>query len=110
MEEAIVDSTLDLNLSPAEYSIQSGVQGDMRTDTGDQAQFLTSVQKGCQEAVSQWPQTRAERVESLRQRVTSGVYQVDSAELAQCIWNNSTRFLETHSGNNGTRLAVAETR
>lgn len=100
MEEAIIDSTLDL--TPPEYSVRSGVQEDMLTDNRDQAQFLASVQKGCL-ASRRWPQNRAARVEMLRQRVTSGVYHVDSTELAQCIWRNSTRFLET-------RLTVAETR
>jgi len=94
MEEALVDSALDLNLPPSEYAVQAGVQGDMHTDTRDQAQLLASVQKGLL-ASRRWPQNRAARVETLRQRVASGVYQVDSAELAQSIWRNSTRFLET---------------
>lgn len=93
MEEAIADSTLDLNLPPAERSMQAGVQRDTCTNMEDQAQLLRHVQKSCPEA-SQWPQDRAARVEILRKRVISGVYRVDSVELAQCIWDNSTHFLK----------------
>jgi anti-sigma28 factor (negative regulator of flagellin synthesis) len=101
MEEAIADSTLDLNLPPAKGSVQAGVQRDTCTNRENQAQFLIDMQKSCQ-AASQWPQNRAARVEILRKRVISGVYHVDSTELAQCIWDNSTHFLEADR-------AVAET-
>lgn len=107
MEEAIVDSAPDLNLPPSECSVQSGVQEDMLTD--NQAQFLASVQKGFL-ASRRWPQNRAAWVENLRQSVTSGVYHVDSAKLALCIWRNSTRFLETSSTASGTSPNVSGTR
>ncbi|MGH2478543.1 MAG: flagellar biosynthesis anti-sigma factor FlgM [Ktedonobacteraceae bacterium] len=104
-----MDSTFDLNLPPADCSPQLGVQGEMFTERGNQAEILTSMQKSCQ-ATDNWPQNRAERVEILRQRVISGTYRVDSTELAQCIWHNSTRFLETGSVVAESDPAVAETR
>lgn len=95
MEEAMVDSTLDLNLPSADGALPAGgVQGD-------QVKFPASVYQSYQ-ALCQWSQSRAQRVESLQQCVTSGVYCVDSTELAQCIWNNSTHFFEID-------FAVAET-
>lgn len=93
MEEVIVDSMPDLHVLPAECLVQAGVQGERGPNTGDQAQFPISVQKGCP-ALSQWPQNRAQRVELLRQYVISGAYRVDSAELAQSIWHNATHFFE----------------
>lgn len=93
MEEAMVDNTLDLNLLPAEYTFQAGVQRDEDTNRGEQAQLLSSTSQGCL-VTGQWPLIRAQRVEILHQCVTSGIYRVDSAELAQCIWDNSTHFLE----------------
>ena len=101
MEEAIVDVALDLNLPPSEEHFQPGVQEDMLTDNRDQAQHLAQVQKGSQ-ASCRWPQDRAAWVETLRLSIANGAYHVDSAELAQCIVRNSTRFVETS-------LALAET-
>lgn len=101
MEEAIVDVALDLNLLPSEAAPQTEAPEDMFTDNRDQAQPLANRQKGRQASRS-WPHNRAARVESLRLSISNGVYQIDSAELAQCILRNSTRFLETS-------LVVAET-
>ncbi len=109
MEEAIVDSMLDLNLPPVNCAEQLGVQGEMSTERGKSADRLTSTQKSGQET-GHWSQSRTERVEILWQRVSSGTYHVDSTELAQCIWHNSTRFLETSSVVTETDPAVAETR
>lgn|SRR5690242_10085382 len=94
MEEAIVDVALDLNRLPSGAEPQAGVSGEMCTDNRDQAQLLTNMQKGSQ-ASRGWPQNRAAWVEALRLSVVSGSYRIDSAELAQCIVRNSTRFLET---------------
>lgn len=94
MEEAIVDVALDLNLPPSECFIQIGVQEDMLTDNRDQVQLPSHVQKGY-EASRRWPQDRAARVETLRQSIASGTYHVDTAELALCVWRNTTHFLET---------------
>lgn len=94
MEEAIVDVALDLNLLPSEASLQEGAHEDMFTDNRDQAQFLANTQKGSQDSRG-WPQNRAAWVEALRLSIASGSYRIDSAELAQCIVRNSTRFLET---------------
>ncbi len=101
MEEAIVDVALDLNLLPAEEMLQPGIQEDMLTDNRDQAQHLAHVHKDSQ-ASCRRPQDRAARVENLRLSIANGAYHVDSAELAQCIMRNSTRFVETS-------LALAET-
>jgi len=94
MEEAIVDVALDLNLLPAERSVQPGGHEDMFTDNQDQDQLLAGVQQGYP-ASRRWPQNRAAWVETLRLSVAAGTYQVDSAQLALCILRNSTRFLET---------------
>jgi anti-sigma28 factor (negative regulator of flagellin synthesis) len=101
MEEAIVDVALDLNLLPAEEHLQPEAQEDMLTDNRDQAQHLAHVQESSQ-ASCRWPQDRAARVETLRLSIANGAYHVDSAELAECIVRNSTRFVETS-------LALAET-
>ena len=101
MEEAIVDVALDLNLLPAEETLQPGIQEDMLTDNRDQAPFLANAQRDSQ-ASRGWPHDRAARIEALRLSIASGTYQIDSAELAQCILRNSTRFLETG-------LALSET-
>lgn len=101
MEEAIIDSTLDLNLSPVDCSTQLGVQGEMVIERGNPAGLPVSSQTSDPQT-SHRPQDRIDWIEILRQRVISGNYRVDSTELAQCIWHNSTRFLETSP-------AVAET-
>ena len=101
MEEAIVDVALDLNLLPSETAFQTGVREDRLTDNRDQAQFLANVQRDSQASRGR-PHDRAARIEALRLSIASGTYQVDSAELAQCILRNSTRFLETG-------LALSET-
>lgn len=93
MEEAIVDVALDLNLLPSEVDLQAGAREDMLTDNRDQAQLLANAQKGSQ-ASRGWPQNRAARIEALRLSIASGIYRIDSTELAQCILRNSTRFLE----------------
>ena len=115
MEEAIVDVALDLNLLSPEPSPNRGVQQDARTDHRDQTQLLATVPQTGQdssplwheeqpasslpdrdeELSSSWWQNRAARVETLRQRVASGSYRVDSAELAGRILRNSTRFMKT---------------
>jgi len=101
MEEAIVDVALDRNLLPPEATLQAEVQEDSCTNKRDQAQLLTTVQNSG--SVShRWPQSRAARVEALRLSVADGTYQVDSAELAECILRNSTRFLETGPAVAGT--------
>jgi anti-sigma28 factor (negative regulator of flagellin synthesis) len=101
MEEAIVDVALDPNLLPSEASLPVEVQEDRCTDKQDQAQLLAHVQNSSL-ASHRWPQDRAARVEALRLSLANGTYQPDSAELAECIVRNSTRFLETS-------LAIAET-
>ncbi len=101
MEEAIVDVALDLNLLPSESTFQTGVCEDMLTDNRDQAQFLANAQRDSH-ASHIWPHNRAARIEALRLSIASGTYHIDSAELAQCILRNSTRFLETG-------LALSET-
>lgn len=93
MEEAIVDVALDLNLRPPEH-VQADARQGMSTDNQDQAQLLARVPEDSQ-ASSHWPRSRAARVEALRLSVANGTYRVDSADLAQCILRNSTRFLET---------------
>lgn len=107
MEEAIVDNALDLNLPPADCSLQPGVQEDIFTESRDQASPLTHGQQDCQTAQA-WPLNRGDRVEILRQSVCSGAYHVDSTELAQCIWQNSTRFLETSLASAETDSTVTE--
>ncbi|HLI68837.1 MAG TPA: flagellar biosynthesis anti-sigma factor FlgM [Ktedonobacteraceae bacterium] len=87
----MVDSVPDLDLLPSESALQAGVQEDMFMDRQDQARFLISVQK---QAAHCWPQNRAARVEALRLSIAAGAYRVDSAELAQCVLRNFTRFLE----------------
>lgn len=94
MEEAIVDVALDLNLLPPETAFRAGVHEDMLTDNRDQAQLLANAQRDSQ-ASRIWPHNRAARIETLRLSIASGTYRIDSAELAQCILRNSTRFLET---------------
>jgi flagellar biosynthesis anti-sigma factor FlgM len=94
MEEAIVDVALDLNPPPSECLLQPGVQEDMFTDNRDQIQLSSSAQRG-QEASRPRPEDRAARVEALRLSIASGMYQVDTAELASCILRNVTHFLET---------------
>ena len=91
MEEAMVDSVPDLNLLPSESALQARVQEDMLMDNQDQAQSLASVQK---QAAHCWPQNRAARIEALRLSIATGAYRIDSAELAQCVLRNFTRFLE----------------
>jgi anti-sigma28 factor (negative regulator of flagellin synthesis) len=91
MEEAIVDIALDLNLLPPEANLQAGVQEDMLTDNRDQAPLLTNGQNSSP-ASYDWPQNRATRVETLRLNIAAGTYQIDSAELAECIIRNSTHF------------------
>jgi len=115
MEEAIVDVALDLNLFSSEQAPHKGAQQDTRTDHGDQAQLLATVQQteqgssplwhaeqscNCsperpEELSSSWLQNRAARVEALHQRVANGTYQIDSAELASRLLQNSTRLMET---------------
>lgn len=108
MEEAIIDSTLDLNLSPVNCSTQLRVQGEMVMERGNPAGLLVSLQASDPQTGHR-PQDRTDRIEILHQRVISGNYHVDSTELAQCIWHNSTRFLETSPGIAETDPA-AETR
>lgn len=115
MEEAIVDVALDLNLPPARSAPPGEAAQEIRTDHRDQAQLLATVPQVESASPQTWQpepdsgelpdrfeesaglrlQNRAARVEMLRQRVVSGTYQVDSAELARCIARNATRFMET---------------
>lgn len=108
MEEAIIDSALDLNPPPVDCSAQLGVQGEMVMERENPAGLRLSTQKSDPQTGHQF-QGRTDRVEILRQCVSSGSYHVDSTELAQCIWHNSTRFLETSPGVAETDPA-AETR
>jgi hypothetical protein len=101
MEEAIVDVALDLDLLRSETAFQMGVFEDMLTDNRDQAQPLANAQRENQASHSGL-HDRAARIEALRLSIVSGVYQVDSAELARCILRNSTRFLETGLALSGT--------
>ncbi|HEY1352854.1 MAG TPA: flagellar biosynthesis anti-sigma factor FlgM [Ktedonobacteraceae bacterium] len=101
MEEAIVDVALDLDLLRSETAFQMGVFEDMLTDNRDQAQPLANAQRENQASHS-GPHDRAARIEALRLSIVSGVYQVDSAELARYILRNSTRFLETGLALSGT--------
>lgn len=94
MEEATVDVALDPHLVPSERALQANVQTEVSMDNRDQARFLASIQKGRQ-TTRRWLQSRAARVESLRQSVASGNYQTDNAGLALCLLRNSTHFFET---------------
>ena len=109
MEEAIIDSALDLDLPPVDCSAQLGAQGEMIMERENPAGLRAGTQKSGPQT-SHRPQNRTDRVEVLRQRVIAGSYHVDSTELAQCIWHNSTRFLETSPVIAETDPAAAEAR
>ena len=115
MEEAMGDIALDFDLLPPGTAPQQGAQPERRSDQWDQAQLLATVSQSGQafpalshaeqpaggsaeqgeEQADRHAQNRATRVEHLRQRIASGSYRVDSAELASRILRNSTRFTKT---------------
>ncbi len=94
MEEALVDIARNPNPPLSECCVQPGVQKDMLTDNRDQIQLPSRTQNGSG-AADHRVQSHADRVEALRLSIASGTYQIDVAELALCIWRNTTHFLET---------------
>ncbi len=51
------------------------------------------IKRGVQHA-QRWSESRAARIEELREQVRSGTYKVDSLALAQHMLSNQTYFLE----------------
>lgn len=82
MDNIIRDAALNADLQPAEQASQ-----------GQEA--LPTEQRQQQKVSHLDPPDRAARVETLRQRVATGTYHVDSTDLAICILRNATRFVET---------------
>jgi anti-sigma28 factor (negative regulator of flagellin synthesis) len=68
--------------------LQSKRYGDV---SSDKQQAL--IKRGVQHA-QRWSESRAARIEELREQVRSGTYKVDSLALAQHMLSDQTDFLE----------------